>query len=88
VKPAGSRENTNLSSLGDALWWAVATATTVGYGDLTPLTVEDRVILTYGLACQAAISLVDNSIGRDNGGQSRSVKERHRVRGHWGLGQD
>jgi voltage-gated potassium channel len=37
-------ENTNLGSLGDALWWAVVTATTVGYGDHTPLTVEGRAI--------------------------------------------
>jgi voltage-gated potassium channel len=31
-------------SLGDALWWSVVTATTVGYGDLSPETVWGRVI--------------------------------------------
>ncbi len=33
-----------ITSLGDALWWAVVTITTVGYGDFTPITVQGRVI--------------------------------------------
>lgn len=31
-------------SFGDALWWALVTITTVGYGDLTPVSVEGRFI--------------------------------------------
>ncbi|MFN7129801.1 MAG: potassium channel family protein [Brevundimonas sp.] len=30
--------------LGDALWWAVVTATTTGYGDQYPLTVAGRLV--------------------------------------------
>ena len=31
-------------SIGDALWWAVVTASTVGYGDTYPTTVPGRII--------------------------------------------
>lgn len=36
----------NITSFGDALWWAVATVTTVGYGDLYPVTLAGRVVAT------------------------------------------
>ncbi|XVV11332.1 potassium channel family protein [Actinoplanes sp. CA-131856] len=31
-------------SLGDAIWWAVVTASTVGYGDISPASWQGRVI--------------------------------------------
>ncbi len=34
----------NITSFGDALWWAVVTVTTVGYGDITPVTVTGSII--------------------------------------------
>lgn len=33
-----------ITTFGDALWWAVVTITTVGYGDLSPVTIEGRMI--------------------------------------------
>ena len=34
----------NITSFGDALWWAAATVTTVGYGDRFPTTGEGRIV--------------------------------------------
>ena len=33
-----------ITSYGDALWWAVVTMTTVGYGDMYPVSAEGRII--------------------------------------------
>ena len=37
-------EGATIRSLGDALWYSLVTMTTVGYGDLSPVTVPGRVI--------------------------------------------
>jgi voltage-gated potassium channel len=37
-------ENPSVSSFGNAVWWAIVTATTVGYGDVSPVSTEGRVI--------------------------------------------
>lgn len=36
--------DSNITTVSDALWWAIVTATTVGYGDFFPVTPEGRVI--------------------------------------------
>ena len=39
-----AQANDNVRNLPDALWWAIVTMTTVGYGDLTPVTGLGRVV--------------------------------------------
>ena len=45
-----------ITTFGDAIWWAVTTVTTVGYGDLSPVTGVGRVIAV--LLMVGGISLV------------------------------
>jgi voltage-gated potassium channel len=37
-------QNESVSGFGDALWWPATTVTTAGYGDVTPVTTEGRII--------------------------------------------
>lgn len=50
----------NITSIGDALWWAATTVTTVGYGDRYPVTTTGRVIavtlMIVGIALVGAIT--------------------------------
>jgi voltage-gated potassium channel len=39
-----SAPHSMIKNFGDALWWAIATVTTIGYGDLAPVTPTGRVV--------------------------------------------
>ena len=53
-------EGANIQSAEDALWWAVATITTVGYGDRFPVTSENRIdapmLMTAGVGLFGTLS--------------------------------
>jgi voltage-gated potassium channel len=48
-------EGTKITNLGDVFWWAIITVTTVGYGDVYPITVEGRVIAAFLMIVGIAI---------------------------------
>lgn len=57
--------NSGINTYFDAVWWSVVTATSVGYGDIYPVTIQGRVIamalMIFGLALLGTIvGLVSN----------------------------
>jgi voltage-gated potassium channel len=40
----GTHPESKIHTLGDALWWATTTVTTVGYGDLSPVTPMGKLV--------------------------------------------
>jgi voltage-gated potassium channel len=53
----------NIQSFGDALWWAIVTMATVGYGDKFPVTTEGRFVgVGLILAGIALLSIVTASV--------------------------
>lgn len=45
----------SIRTFGDAVWWACATLTTVGYGDAAPVTPAGRVVAAGLMACGLAL---------------------------------
>lgn len=45
----------SIRTIGDALWWAVETITTVGYGDYTPVTLVGRLLAVGLMICGIAL---------------------------------
>jgi len=70
--------HSNIRTLGEAVWWAVVTVTTVGYGDYTPVTVYGRItavlIMLVGLLTLAVVTaqVASNFIAQGPGRTRRS----------------
>ncbi len=68
------------ASVFDSLWWAVVTLTTVGYGDIYPITIGGRVftffILLIGLAVMAIpTGLIAAALAREKDQQDRAKEK-------------
>jgi len=42
-----NQENSQINSMLDALWWTVATVSTVGYGDVLPVTDTGKIVAIF-----------------------------------------
>jgi voltage-gated potassium channel len=66
-------EGGNITSAGDALWWAATTVTTVGYGDRYPVTTTGRLVavalMLVGIAVVSSLTAVIASWLVENVGQ-------------------
>ena len=64
-------ENKSIHSIGDAFWWAVVTTTTVGYGDVSPVTWEGRLIavalMTVGIGFIGVLTATVTSVFIEQG---------------------
>lgn len=79
-------EDATITQWQDALWWAVVTVTTVGYGDLYPVTVEGRLfafglmLCGIGLLGVVTASLASWLLERiSEGNEDQSVATRHDI---------
>ncbi|MFH1012547.1 MAG: ion transporter [Candidatus Peregrinibacteria bacterium] len=58
-------QNTLFTSIPKAMWWCIVTITTVGYGDMYPLTTLGRLIAAAAMLCGLALfGLLMNVIGK------------------------
>ena len=72
----------NITSFADALWWAVSTVTTVGYGDKYPVTMEGRgfaallMFVGIGTASLLAAGLTTVFVGREAQHDTKAILQK------------
>jgi len=69
--------NPQIKNIGDGIWWAIVTLTTIGYGDIYPWTAVGRILAT--LLGLLGIGLVALPTGILASGFMRALKEEKRL---------
>ena len=63
-------ENPEINTLVDSIWWAIVTMTTVGYGDIVPVTIGGKamagVVMLMGLALIAILTAIVTKMFMDH----------------------
>lgn len=59
---ADPKNSDHFSSIPAAMWWAVVTLTTVGYGDVFPITVGGRIVAACTAACGIAMFALPTAV--------------------------
>ena len=81
-------ENSQMTTLLDALWWCVATVTTVGYGDVVPVTSLGRIValvyMFFGISLVATLlAVISNSFYKkriEKGETEKKKQDMHYLR--------
>ena len=97
-------KHSEINSLGDALWWAMTTVTTVGYGDLKPVSAEGRIVAValmiagitlVGIVTATLASWIVQRVGEEDtaqpgghGGAYRGIASRDAKPGGIGCGDN
>ncbi len=81
-----------ITDFGDAIWWAIVTVTTVGYGDITPVTTDGRFVagglMIVGISVLGAVSatvagwLVAGTEDQDDRNRQATKAEMQELRDH------